>query len=113
LLVRIGVPSNVLATMAHQLPRLAGQQDLLDFGAGLIYTVLPGVELEAAQAWLANVRQLAKAQGGYAVVIAAPPSIQNSLDPWGQQPEVLPIMRALKARWDPAGILNPGRFIVD
>jgi FAD/FMN-containing dehydrogenase len=31
---------------------------------------------------------------------------------WGYTPDSLDLMRALKARWDPRGLLNPGTFIV-
>jgi glycolate oxidase FAD binding subunit len=34
------------------------------------------------------------------------------LDPWGYAPDTLPLMRQLRARWDPAGCLNPGAFLV-
>ncbi len=30
--------------------------------------------------------------------------------PWGADPEGLPVMRALKSRFDPAGVLQPGRY---
>ena len=33
------------------------------------------------------------------------------LDRWGPPPEGFEIMRRLKQSWDPAGILNPGRYV--
>jgi FAD/FMN-containing dehydrogenase len=30
---------------------------------------------------------------------------------FGDPPEALPLMRTLKQRFDPAGVLNPGRFV--
>lgn len=50
--------------------------------------------------------------GGYLVVEEAPPALSGALDLWGPLPEGIDVMRALRARWDPAGILNPGRFVV-
>ncbi|MCX6045021.1 MAG: FAD-binding protein [Chloroflexi bacterium] len=114
--IRIGLPAQALSEISQTLPPLAGQKNLLDFGAGMIYVTLPPetVEgsLEAVQVWLTAVRRLAHARGGYAVVMAMPDHLQGRLDPWGYQPEAMPLMRALKARWDPAGILNTNAFIL-
>jgi glycolate oxidase FAD binding subunit len=49
--------------------------------------------------------------GGYAVAMTTPASLRPQIDPWGYQPDALALMRSLKARWDPAGILNSGAFI--
>lgn len=35
----------------------------------------------------------------------------DTLDAWGEQPATLATMRALKARFDPARVLAPGRFV--
>ncbi len=37
---------------------------------------------------------------------------EAELDRWGYAPQSLALMRALKARWDPAGLFNPGAFLV-
>ncbi len=115
LAVRIGLPAQALSEIGQTLPPLAGQQNLLDFGAGMIYTTLPTgtpvVTLESVQVWLTAVRRLAHAHGGYATVMAMPTLWRGALEPWGYQPESIQLMRSLKARWDPAGILNVGAFI--
>ena len=48
---------------------------------------------------------------GHARVIAASPDASAGLDAWGDAPATLATMRALKERFDPAGILAPGRFV--
>ena len=109
--VRIGLPVQALTKTIPALPRLPGQKNLVDFGAGMLYATLPPTEQAQMRAWLAQIRKLVQAQGGYAVVMTMPDSFRGLIDPWGYQPEALPIMQALKARWDPAGVLNAGRFI--
>jgi glycolate oxidase FAD binding subunit len=44
------------------------------------------------------------------VVLAAPAEWKTGIDVWGKSPETLDIMRALKAQFDPRGVLNRGRF---
>jgi glycolate oxidase FAD binding subunit len=52
-------------------------------------------ELEDASGSLMVLKQTAEAQ----------------LDCWGSPPDSLPLMREIKRRFDPEGILNPGRFL--
>jgi len=44
-------------------------------------------------------------------VVAAPEKLRDRLDAWGAPPLSLPLMRALKTRFDPRGTLAPGRFV--
>ena len=45
--------------------------------------------------------------------MAMPAQLSNDLDRWGYEASrVLALMGELKARWDPAGILNRGVFVV-
>ncbi|MGD0967618.1 MAG: FAD-binding oxidoreductase [Candidatus Aquilonibacter sp.] len=46
-----------------------------------------------------------------AVVIAGNHPRREHLNVWGEPPEGIERMRELKARFDPANILNPGRFV--
>jgi len=84
-----------------------------DVGSGQVYAVRTLDEVEAAQDWLERLRRPALALEGYAVALEMPEAWQGVLDRWGYQPESLDLMRSLKARWDPANILNPGGFIVN
>lgn len=45
-----------------------------------------------------------------AIVAGAAP-IRSALDAWGEPPAALETMRRMKTRFDPRGILNPGRFV--
>jgi hypothetical protein len=46
-----------------------------------------------------------------AIVIAGDAPMRASLRVWGEEPAAIEKMRAIKARFDPNGTLNPGRFI--
>jgi glycolate oxidase FAD binding subunit len=48
---------------------------------------------------------------GNLVVESSPPSIKKKVDPWGRSRADTVIMRRVKKQMDPAGILNPGRFV--
>jgi glycolate oxidase FAD binding subunit len=48
---------------------------------------------------------------GYLVVAAAPPDVKRAVDVWGPVGDGLPLMRRIKAEFDPRGILSPGRFV--
>ena len=63
----------------------------------------------AAQAGvIEQLREQLPAGEGSAVVRGADPDLRRQLDPWGRIGDALPIMRAIKARFDPDGRLNPG-----
>ena len=64
-----------------------------------------------AEALILNDRINDLKSGGSLVVERAPRAVKETLDVWGPvAPEVLDVMRRLKHEFDPAGILNPGRF---
>lgn len=64
-------------------------------------------EVEAIFRKVADVA--ARAGGGY-LCEAAPPSAKAGRDMFGELGSSAPIVRALKRRFDPNGVLNPGRF---
>jgi glycolate oxidase FAD binding subunit len=91
--------------------------------AGAALLVYPGVALlwagfplpEGADegvvdaAWRAA-RAAAAAGAGSFVVESAPAWAKRGRDVFGEPGEALPLFRAVKARFDPHGVLNPGRF---
>ncbi|MDI3298564.1 MAG: FAD-binding oxidoreductase [Bacillota bacterium] len=74
----------------------------------------PAEEEEALARWsgfLRRWREAAEALGGAVVVEKAPDGLRGRFPAWGTPPPAIELMRAVKARFDPRGVLNPGRFV--
>ena len=56
-------------------------------------------------------RKITSEVGGYGVVELAPTSSKKNIDVWGDPGLGLPLMRRLKEKLDPKGILNVGRYL--
>jgi len=79
---------------------------------GLFRVVLTGAEVEAAARLVTTLREAVAPVEGSVIVHAGPRALRERVDPWGPvAPEVLALLRAVKATFDPAGVLNPGRFV--
>jgi D-lactate dehydrogenase (cytochrome) len=101
-LVRLGVPPKDLPGVVRDLAaRHAAVPFVADLAAGLLY-------LRADADIVAPLRRAAQALGGYAVVLRSP---EAAVDRWGHHPDAEDLMQALKDRWDPQGIINPGAFL--
>ncbi len=50
-------------------------------------------------------------QDGSLVLAQAPPEVKARVDVWGGGGDALSLMRSVKARFDPQGLLNPGRYV--
>jgi glycolate oxidase FAD binding subunit len=118
LLIRAGARPAALPALLEALERHAPpgtRPQVLGYGGvGLAYARWPladGLDATATTRALAALRAELAAEGGYAVVEDAPDELRAGLDLWGPPPATLPLMRALKAQWDPRGILNPGRYV--
>jgi len=120
--IRAGVPAKNLAEL-HKRANVGASGDVfVDAANGLLYTAVDARNAESARTYLEGLRRAARELGGYAVVTHAPEELRSTppegdpkgsprLDRWGYQPDSLDLMRALKARYDPAGILNVGEFV--
>lgn len=50
-------------------------------------------------------------RGGSLSIVSCPLQMKSKVDMWGSAGNALALMRSIKAQFDPAGMLNPGRFI--
>jgi glycolate oxidase subunit GlcD len=111
MIVRAGVaPKDIARFALAQSSAFERGSYLIDIANGLVYAVTQDKNMDAAKTWLDSLRKPALAAGGYAVVMQMPDKWRRAIDRWGYQPDTLDLMRALKARWDPQGILGVGEF---
>ena len=78
-------------------------------GHGLITVRLTG-PLDGLTRLISPLREAAHARRGTLVITEAPLALASQADLWGPIP-ALGVMRRIKQRFDPHGILNPGRFV--
>ena len=119
--LRVGLPPKALRKYLITQELILQSSDLLvDIASGLVYiTTSPdGLSdgltegIGEAQVFVDELRKSALAAGGYAVVLKTPKEWTGKLERWGYPSQTLGLMKRLKSRWDPAGILNPGVFLV-
>jgi hypothetical protein len=105
-----GVPSRTQATLAELWD--AGAELLAYPGLGLVYAgfALGGAGDPAAEAAFRCTDAVAAAGAGALLLESAPAWAKQGRDVFGDIQAALPLSCDLKRRFDPAGLLNPGRF---
>jgi len=96
-----------VAEQAHLHWRLVAQA----VGAGLLRLEGEGATPDVLPSAIVELRQGLEARGGSLSVLRCPLEVKAKLDVWGSSGDALPVMKSVKAQFDPAGVLNPGRFI--
>jgi glycolate oxidase FAD binding subunit len=96
------LPSEI-APIAERVRGLAGKS--VTQATGIMTAGFPA----AAAEQLPELRRELEAAGGSLMVHNQP--AERKLDCWGSLPDSLPLMREIKRRFDPEGVLNPGRFL--
>jgi glycolate oxidase FAD binding subunit len=81
-------------------------------GVGIVTAVLSGsADPGPVSATLEEWRSLVTAARGHAMVSWAPLAVKERVAVWDAPGPTLRLMRSIKERLDPRGILNPGRFV--
>jgi glycolate oxidase FAD binding subunit len=111
--LRLGARPSRLAQAAELLLG-AGARVRAQPGLGILeasFALPAGADAGAALSALGAAERAAALSGGLALIEAAPLAVKAGRDVFGaQDPAVLALSRALKAQFDPRGVLNPGRF---
>ena len=124
LAIKISVQSKSAARVSSECADITvlGQKpdQLIDPGFGSIRLFWPESEDGSTRASgedqavldaIQKVRRIAYQYQGSAVVEHCPLGVKRQIDVWGDSPDSLKVMQALKKRFDPDDILNPGRFL--
>jgi glycolate oxidase FAD binding subunit len=113
LVFRMTVPRKSLAHMIRALETLHSGAPaptiVADMAMGTIWSV--GAANQIFAGGFSQLISLAQQQRGHAVMFAAPAQLKQGVEVWGPAPPALALMREIKQKFDPQGILNPGRFV--
>ena len=83
-------------------------------GSGVLYLVTPitsDTDFQLLSENFTQLRESARAAHGNLIIETAPPELKQHIDVWGSVGDTLSLMKQVKAKFDPDGLLNPGRFI--
>ena len=101
--VRVGLPVRDVPVYANDQSFILNKGPFFaDFANGFVYAALQEQDSEAIE----RLRIPALQVGGYAVVTHVPESWQGMVNRRGYEPETGELMKKLKERWDPQGILG-------
>jgi glycolate oxidase FAD binding subunit len=103
-----GVLDSALGACARRgvSPRITGHA-----GVGVTYVALSGADDEARAQVVEELREIWTRRGGSVVVREAPATFKKRVEVWGPLGSRLELTRRVKEKFDPRGILNPGRFV--
>ena len=117
---RSGSPWDVELVVSHCVTALSATVELLresggtrirgHAGSGITYATL-AVGIPKRESAVRAARERVMEEGGSVVIRQAPIEVKQEVDVWGADTGALPLMRRVKERFDPDGMLNPGRFV--
>ncbi|MXZ01111.1 FAD-binding oxidoreductase [Candidatus Poribacteria bacterium] len=91
-----------------------GVQVMALLGSGVLYLAIPiaaDTDFQVFAKHLTELRQSVTAACGNLIVENAPPELKQHIDVWGPFGDAAGLMKQIKVRFDPKGLLNPGRFV--
>jgi glycolate oxidase FAD binding subunit len=110
---RMTVPAGAVTEILAALDRARADGNKMSYVAhpiaGTVYVSTTGDRDGVGRS--AALGELARAHKGHAVIAAAPAELKDGVDVWGPAPPGFALMRDIKRRFDPQGMLNPGRFV--
>lgn len=113
LVVEVAVAPSEVVTIAEQVHTIDPDGSIqVHAGSGVLRAKMSELACEGIEAKLAKLRSAIAATGGSLVVLLRPAECNLSAETiWGPSAASAGVVRAIKDRFDPKGILNPGRFV--
>jgi glycolate oxidase FAD binding subunit len=104
---RISVAPSKGPSLTETLGRELKARWFFDWGGGLIWLCCTAED----DAGAAPIRAAARAACGHALLVRAPDAVRAAVEVFQPQPEaIMKLSRAIKASFDPIGVLEPGRI---
>lgn len=102
--------------LPSRLPNLLGAVEAMGNGPTVVAAPLSGLlwaewRRGRADTLLSSLRETAARLQASVIVERCPTELKRSIDVFGEPPAAFALMRRLKAEFDPADILSPGRFV--
>ena len=106
---KIGILPNAAVSLLQELEKLTDSQSLviIHAGSGIGHFQLKNEDI----AVIKQGRSICNQNSGFLTLLTAPKSIKQKLDIWGYTGNGVPMMQAIKQKFDPANMFSPGRFI--
>lgn len=105
-----GLPGRMADTLAALREAVPNASLAVDVMAGRVRAGVPEGPAADAEA-LRLLRRRLEASGGTLVLERADPALMRDVEPYGAAGRVAALAAGLRARFDPRGILSPGRFV--
>jgi glycolate oxidase FAD binding subunit len=80
-------------------------------GSGMVYGYWETIDAPSAATMAEGARRALAPSAGAVVVEKAPAAVKRQVDVWGLAGPDVELMRRIKASYDPAGTLSPGRLV--
>ena len=100
-----------LSEEARQWNAKGAAVDIVAQATGLMTVSISSADAELVLRVISGLRESVERHGGSVVALRIPEQLRGRVDAWGPDRSAVPLMREIKRRFDPKGILNPGRFV--
>lgn len=117
IVAKLNLKRTDLAEFASQITEAEWTRDvqmMALLGSGVLYIAIPVAsdpDYQSLADALMQLRQTAISKQGNLIIEVAPPELKRHIDVWGSVEGTLSLMKQIKSKFDPVGLLNPGRFI--
>ena len=107
--VKVSVLPTELPGLLRWLSQSSGSTEVSGRAGLSVFLARIGGSAEAQARLISGLRDMSPPGRGSVVIVRGSPELKSLVDVWGPIGDGLPLMRAVKQQFDPAGILNPGR----